>query len=97
MDIVGETAVAGDLVVFDGSEWELIATGGSMQAVEGGDGIVSTTASGVATVAVDLADTDAGLDSSDTDNVKLKASIASDTQLGGDGIEGWRWFNQRRC
>ena len=41
--IVGDSAIAGDLVVFDGSEWELIATGGSMQAVEGGDGIVSTT------------------------------------------------------
>ena len=91
--IVGDTANAGDLAVFDGTNWELIATGGTMQAVEGGDGIQASTAAGIATVAVDLADTDAGLefDSTDTDNVKLKASIASDTQLGsvkiGDGID----------
>ena len=90
--IVGDTANAGDLAVFDGNNWELIGTGGTMQNVEGGDGIQASVASGVATVAVDLADTDAGLefDATDTDNVKLKASIASDTQLGsvkvGDGL-----------
>ena len=51
--IGGESAVAGDLVVFDGTEWELISTGGTMQGVEGGAGITSTTSGGVATVAVD--------------------------------------------
>ena len=51
--IVGDSAIAGDLVVYNGTEWELISTGGTMQGVEGGAGITSTTSGGVATVAVD--------------------------------------------
>ena len=57
--IGGDSALAGDLVVFDGTEWELVSTGGIVQGVEGGEGITALTSGGIATVAVDAG---AGLD-----------------------------------
>ena len=54
--IVGSQSTAGDLVIWDGAEWKLIATGGMLSMVDGGDGIAVNQAGGIATVTVRIGD-----------------------------------------